>query len=129
MNKLQKEERYVRDKNFLLKEFALYYSTKIKLAGVEIKLNPIPPPNNDNWKILNQFETKNSNGMVCSYKISFEDRVVYEYYPNTSDIVFTNCKGHYFRDKRFSSNDDIGETKTLSSGTSSSNPCLTVRWD
>ena len=86
---------------------------EIELNIDEIKRKPIPPRKNNKWKVLKQFDSYYPNGIVCARYISYYDRLVYEYYPKTREIIFTNCRGHYYRDKHYSIslNNHQGETK------------------
>ena len=116
MGKITKEDRYVKDKNSLLKECPKYYNGVFKSAEYEIKRSPTPPPRDDDWKILERFESKSEypRGVMCSYRISHWDRIVYDLNLENGDITFTNCKGHKCRDEDFSTNNSLGGTRTLS---------------
>lgn len=129
--------------------------TRISKLKKEIKSQPISPLSpspdhpyikyNTTWHQLKQFYVGNAitgeklnNAFVDSYKIEDVHRLIYSVICDKHDkerniyhltIKFHSCFGHYVDDIRYSDISDEGETRTLSSGGSSTNPCLTYQFD
>lgn len=100
--------RFTRDYN----SFTQIERKYIKELQNKILKLPIPP-NDEDWKILHQFENDYPEGIVVAHIINHFDRLVYELNSETGEITFTNCRGHQYRGKTYSDNKDI-MTKTFS---------------
>lgn len=93
---IAKLDSYVKGLASHSKEFKQLFFQK---ALDKIQLNPAPPQTED-FKILEQFPLE--NGIVCAIKLTWADRLVYEYYPEFDFIVLTNCLGHKYCNKSYS---------------------------